>query len=174
MSEAYNIFDSTTNEQDPFASASKKVEQMRQKGNVKVNVFASKEVPQSLEEGLNYCVMFIENMQKLMEDFELTNMELRVLFYILDKMKMGNLFSINQKRLAEQFKTSAPAISRYIKNLQKKGVVVVDEDGNKFINSTLFLKGMIHKLPKEQAENALRAQQTLGMFRKTIREKKKK
>jgi len=100
-------------------------------------------------------------------------MELKVLMYILDKMKHGNMYSINQKKLSEKYNTSQPAISRYIKNLIKKNIIIEDEDKNRYINSTLFLKGNISSMKEELRDNVYKSQKTFNKYNETVKNKTK-
>jgi len=139
-------------------------------GNVKHNTFVQTESPHKLEG--DYCLMFTDNVMTLLDEYNLSIMEMKCLVYIAGKMKHGNLFQINQKFMAEQFGTSQPAISRYIKNLEKKGAVVRDDEGNRYVNTCIFFKGVIHKMQPENIRWAEKAQKTQGSFKETIRKKK--
>jgi len=148
------------------------IENERQKGDVESNTFVKRVFQHNIVSN-NYVLMFVENIEIFLDKYELTTMELKVLMYILDKMKHGNLFSISQKQLAEKYNTSQPAISRYIKNLIKKGIIIEDSDKNRYINSTLFLKGSINSMKKELRDNVYKSQQTLGQYEETVKEVKK-
>jgi len=148
------------------------VENERKKGDVQTNVFV-KRIHEHQITSNNFVLMFVENIQILLDEYELTNMELKVLMYILDKMKHGNMYSINQKKLSEKYNTSQPAISRYIKNLIKKNIIIEDEDKNRYINSTLFLKGNISSMKEELRDNVYKSQKTFNKYNETVKNKTK-
>jgi len=147
-------------------------ENERKKGDVQTNVFV-KRIHEHQITSNNFVLMFVENIQILLDEYELTNMELKVLMYILDKMKHGNMYSINQKKLSEKYNTSQPAISRYIKNLIKKNIIIEDEDKNRYINSTLFLKGNISSMKEELRDNVYKSQKTFNKYNETVKNKTK-
>jgi len=161
-----------TQQEYSFNSADEIVENERKKGDVQANVFV-KRVHEHQITSNNFVLMFVENIEILLDEYELTNMELKVLMYILDKMKHGNMFSINQKKLAEKYNTSQSAISRYIKNLIKKNLIIEDEDKNRFINSTLFLKGNISSMKQELRDNVYKSQKTFNKYNETVKNKTK-
>jgi len=154
-----------------FEKTNESVENERKNGDVTVNTFIKK-TPQHNVISNNFVLMFMDNFDMFLEKYELTNMEFKVLAYILKEMKHGNLFNISQKYLAKRYGTSQSAISRYIKNLIKKGIIIENERGSKLINSSLFMKGNIASLNQEARDNLYESQKDMGYLKPTIKEKK--
>ena len=104
----------------------------------------------------------------MLEQYNVSLVEMKIILYIVEKMEFGNLFSINQTSLAKTLKTSQSAISRSFKSLKQKHIIIEDDLKNLYINSNIFIKGNITKLDDERRENLKKACKDKGFFNKSF------
>ena len=67
-------------------------------------------------------------------------------------MEYGNLVSISQASIARELNLAKSNVSYNFKKLKAKGILI-DKDGNIYMNSNLFSKGLAHAMSKENREN---------------------
>lgn len=89
---------------------------------------------------MDYVTAYPENIRKLV-DLGLTPREFRVLFYVLEVMGWGNLFSFSQRVACDALGIDKSTMSKIFAALTRRGVLVKIE-GHHFINSNLFAKGL--------------------------------
>ena len=66
--------------------------------------------------------------------------EMKVLTYIIDKMEFGNLIAIKQSAIAKAIDIPTSNLSRCFKSLLDKNILVKDAEGNVFVNSNVITK----------------------------------
>lgn len=148
---------------DPgLSNAAKAVDNMRQKGNVKTSIYIQKDGVKSIEQ--EFAMLMLNGTEILIQECNATINELRVLFYIAKLMEYGNLFHVNQTVMAKKLKTSQSAISRTMRSLVTKKVIIIDSDGNKYINPNILIKGLPHKCAPEIRERFKKASQDGGAY----------
>ena len=130
------------------------VENLQEKGNVKVTAIIQQEKKNSLKS--EFVMAFTSNLRALAE-LNISQSELKVITYILEIMEYGNLISLNQSQIARDLDMKKSNMSVIFKKLTKKGVLI-KEKGHLFMNSNLFAKGLNHKLNTERRENLKTAQ----------------
>lgn len=74
-----------------------------------------------------YNCMYPE-FRRIVMDGELTLSELRVLFFLLDNMPWGNRIHVSQRVIADSLDMARPNVSRVIKSLIEKEIIVDDVD----------------------------------------------
>lgn len=136
----------------------KKINKMQETNPVEATTIIKEKTVRTIKKG--YVISFTENWFRVVQEVGITAIENRIICYIVDKMEYGNLVSISQKAIAESLKSSQPSISRSWKNLIEKNILIKDEEGNVFVNSNLFSKGLSTKLSKEKYQNLKNAQIT--------------
>jgi len=132
-----------------------KIYNAERKANVKN--YIKKEGVKSIAEGVTYVHAFTQNLMKIGDN--ISGAEFKILFYFCHLMQHGNLLLINfnQKSLAEDTGMSQSNVSKSLKKLKEKGILIED-NGHTFINSNLFLKGQYHSLNKDRREYVKKAQ----------------
>ncbi|HEX4852138.1 MAG TPA: replication/maintenance protein RepL, partial [Puia sp.] len=163
-----NLFD-TTEEEIPFLQEDEtqfksielndtekaKVDAMRHKGDVKVHTYIEKEKRFTIKK--EYAIAFTENWYNVVNNIGISSVELKIIFYIIDKMEYGNLISITQKSISSATGIATSNVSRCFKNLVKKGVLIKDSDGNIYMNSNLFSKGLAQNMKKDRVDSLRKA-----------------
>ena len=129
--------------------------------------------PVAIAKGAEFCLAFLGNFRQLL-DAGTTTHEMKIVAYVLEKMEFGNLVSLSQTSMANDFGCSRQAISRHFKSLEKRGFFV-KKDGHLFVNSTIFAKGLATRMDEERRHNLATAQDTRGgRFKETLKTKKPK
>ncbi|WP_227591335.1 hypothetical protein [Klebsiella aerogenes] len=72
-------------------------------------------------------------------------------------MEFGNCFHISQAKLCRDLDIKKSNMSLVFKKLKKKGIII-DKDGDLFMNSNIFLKGQAHSINAKQRPNVKKAQ----------------
>lgn len=129
--------------------------------------------PVAIEKGAAFCLAFLGNFRQLL-DAGTTTHEMKVVAYVLERMEYGNLVSLSQTAMANDFGCSRQAISKHFKSLEKRGFFV-RKDGHLFVNSTIFAKGLATRMDKERRQHLTAAQDTRGgRFAPTLKAKDKR
>ena len=129
--------------------------------------------PTSIAKGAGYCLAFLSNFRQLLAAGTTTH-EMKVVAYVLERMEYGNLVSLSQTAMANDFGCSRQAISKHFKSLEKRGFFV-RKDGHLFVNSTIFAKGLATRMDKERRQHLTAAQDTRGgRFAPTLKAKDKR
>lgn len=97
----------------------------------------------------DFVIAFTENLSKLAE-IGVNQTELRVILYILEKMKYGNLIGLNQASVCTALNLKRSNVSNVFKKLKLKQVLIEDEEKNLYMNSKLFVKGLSHRLDEDK------------------------
>lgn len=126
--------------------------------------------PISTDKNAQYVMAFLDNFMTLLAT-GITQQEMKIAAYVLKQMEFGNLVSLSQTAMAVDFKCSRQVISKHFKSLEKKGFFV-KKDGHLFVNSTIFIKGLSHKMDADRVSNLKTAHDTkAGKFAPSLRAK---
>ncbi|MBX9448130.1 hypothetical protein [Dickeya chrysanthemi] len=120
------------------------------------NIYQRKENIKSIKKDVDYVHLFTKNFECLAE-LDITKTELKVIAKILNKMEFGNLFHISQAALCRDLGIGKSNMSLIFKKLKTKGIII-DKDGDLFMNSNIFLKGQAHSINMKQRPNVKKAQ----------------
>lgn len=120
------------------------------------NVYQRKENIKSIKKDVDYVHLFTKNFECLAE-LDITKSELKVIAKILNKMEFGNLFHISQATLCRDLGIGKSNMSLIFKKLKTKSIII-DKDGDLFMNSNIFLKGQAHTINPKQRPNVKKAQ----------------
>lgn len=110
---------------------------------------------------LPFVIAYPDNLLALLAERGLSKPETRVLASILAAMEFGNLVRFSQSACAKRLDLSRSTVSRAFKALASKGVLV-EKDGNLYMNAALFQKGLPHRLNKERLASLRTATDTQG------------
>ncbi|EPR2692844.1 DNA-binding protein [Raoultella planticola] len=121
------------------------------------NIYSRKENIKSIKKDVDYVHMFTKNFQQLAE-LDISKNELKVIARILNIMEFGNCFHISQAKLCRDLDIKKSNMSLVFKKLKKKGIII-DKDGDLFMNSNIFLKGQAHSINVKQRPNVKKAQE---------------
>jgi len=139
-----------------------KVDEMQKDGDIKATVVIQSDNKVSIKN--DFVILFLENFDRLITQLKLTTTELRVLIYILKKMEYGNLLTLNQKSVCVALDMKSSNVSAIFSKLKQKGVLVLDDEKNMYINSNLVMKGLKHRLPADKRENLKKSQLENDLF----------
>lgn len=120
------------------------------------NIYSRKENIKSIKKDVDYVHMFTKNFQQLAE-LDISKNELKVIARILNIMEFGNCFHISQAKLCRDLDIKKSNMSLVFKKLKKKGIII-DKDGDLFMNFNIFLKGQAHSINAKQRPNVKKAQ----------------
>lgn len=120
------------------------------------NIYSRKENIKSIKKDVDYVHMFTRNFQQLAE-LDISKNELKVIARILNIMEFGNCFHISQAKLCRDLDIKKSNMSLVFKKLKRKGIII-DKDGDLFMNSNIFLKGQAHSINAKQRPNVKKAQ----------------
>lgn len=121
------------------------------------NIYSRKENIKSIKKDIDYVHMFTKNFQQL-ADLDISKNELKVIARILNIMEFGNCFHISQAKLCRDLDIKKSNMSLVFKKLKGKGIII-DRDGDFFMNSNIFLKGQAHSINAKQRPNVRKAQE---------------
>ncbi|HEJ9439993.1 TPA: replication/maintenance protein RepL [Proteus mirabilis] len=105
-----------------------------------------------------FVITFLDNFDRIITDYKITNSEMRVVLYMLRKMEFGNLLILKQSSVCEALNIKKANMSHIFKSLKDKNILITDEEGNLYINSNIFMKGLPHKLNKEKIRSLRKSQ----------------
>lgn len=120
------------------------------------NIYSRKENIKSIKKDVDYVHMFTKNFQQLAE-LDISKNELKVIARILNIMEFGNCFHISQAKLCRDLDIKKSNMSLVFTKLKKKGIII-NKDGDLFMNSNIFLKGQAHSINARQRPNVKKAQ----------------
>ncbi|HAT8031673.1 TPA: DNA-binding protein [Citrobacter rodentium] len=120
------------------------------------NIYSRKENIKSIKKDVDYVHMFTKKFQQLAE-LNISKNELKVIARILNIMEFGNCFHISQAKLCRDLDIKKSNMSIVFTKLKKKGIII-NKDGDLFMNSNIFLKGQAHSINAKQRPNVKKAQ----------------
>jgi len=97
-----------------------------------------------------FVITFLDNFDRVVTDYKITNAEMRVVLYMLKKMEFGNLLMLKQSAVCESLNMKKANVSIIFKKLKEKNILIEDTEKNLYINSNIFMKGLPHKLKKDK------------------------
>ena len=115
-------------------------DQMDQKG-ARPNVFISKSRMQTFNE---YAFLFATNLNLIIDRYDLTKRDIRVILKLIEYMYFGNLLSFSNTKLAADLKIDPSNLSKILKKLKKTELIVEDE-GNLYFNPHIACKGFLNE-----------------------------
>ena len=115
-------------------------DQMDQKG-ARPNVFISKSRMQTFNE---YAFLFATNLNLIIDRYDLTQRDIRVILKLIEYMYFGNLLSFSNTKLAADLKIDPSNLSKILKKLKKTELIVEDE-GNLYFNPHIACKGFLNE-----------------------------
>lgn len=121
-----------------------------------IRYIARKEGIRSIAKGVDYVHMFTKNFEQL-ANMDISSNELKVIAKILNKMEFGNCFHVSQAKLCKELNIKKSNMSIIFKKLKSKAIII-DKDGDLFMNSNIFLKGQYHTINEKQRPNVQKAQ----------------
>lgn len=157
-------------ETENFHDFNNKIEELKKTGDVEVSQHAKLKSRITFEQG--FVIAFTDNLVQFAE-LNISQNELKVVVYILQKMEYGNLISIKQSAIAGAINLDKAVVSRVFKKLHQKGILIKDEEGNEFVNSNLFAKGISTKMKKEKLDKFRKTQVENDLFKSAYIENKK-
>lgn len=90
-----------------------------------------------------FVLTFVGNLQNLLVHEKLTTSELKVLLTIVQYSSFQNVFKITQKTISNDLNISEAMVSKTMKKLREKQLILEDSTGVEYVNPYLFLKGKI-------------------------------
>lgn len=124
------------------------IEEYAREVNIKSTTTIQKDKKLSIQN--EFVITFLDNFDKIITDYKITNSEMRVILYMLKKMEFGNLLILKQTSVCDALDIKKANMSNIFKKLKDKKILIEDEDKNLYINSNIFMKGLPHKLNKEK------------------------
>lgn len=104
-----------------------------------------------------YVMLFATNLQTLLVKNKLNLTELKVLMTVVKFTQFKNVFNVTQTVIANDANMDKANVSRVMKSLRKKGLILHDEKtGVDFLNPYLFLKGSIKEFKASPIAEQLR------------------
>lgn len=122
----------------------------------------------AVKKGNHFVLAFVENMLELAR-LGVSKREWEVLAYILKQMEFGNLVAFSQAACARDLSLCTSTVSTIFKSLRTKGVLV-ETNGHLFVNSNLFMKGLMPRMKKDRAANLKAAASTAAGAFKSVME----
>lgn len=115
-------------------------EHIDQKG-ARPNVFISKNRMQTFNE---YAFLFATNLNLIIDRYDLTKRDIRVVLKLIEYMYFGNLLSFSNSKLASDLKIDPSNLSKILRKL-KKTELIVEDDGNLYFNPHIACKGFLNE-----------------------------
>lgn len=131
--------------------AKKELEEIQKDPDAKISATTIIKKDKKLSIKSEFVLAFTDNLCTL-ASLNITQNELKIITYILKAMEYGNLVSISQASIARELNLAKSNVSYNFKKLKAKGILI-DKDGNIYMNSNLFSKGLAHAMSKENREN---------------------
>ena len=131
--------------------AKKELEEMQADPDAKISATTIIKKDKKLSIKSEFVLAFTDNLCTL-ASLNITQNELKIITYILKAMEYGNLVSISQASIARELDLAKSNVSFNFKKLKAKGILL-DRDGNLYMNSNLFSKGLTHAMSQENKEH---------------------
>lgn len=173
--------DMKKNAADVLASTADLMQEKMDETNAQVNVFVSKSKMPIVNQ---FVLLFYQSFLFTIDEYNLSRNEIRTVLKILEYTQFGNLIQLSYTKLAKDLNMDKANTSRIIKKL-KAASLLIDDDGNLFLNPQIIAKGSFLKRDEIETEKLLEKgaelmKQTIGStpniltdsLRKKEREKK--
>lgn len=124
-------------------SLKKLFEDLRTRGSICLDSSATYGTKVKKDFHTQFCIDFTENWERIMFDsrFKLTMTEIKIMHFVKNRMKSGNVFTLTQKTISQETGIDQSNVSRTFSSLVKKGILKKDEGNSYFFNSNLSVKG---------------------------------
>lgn len=113
----------------------------------KLNIFKSKMKAKPNEP---FVITFYKNIGNLLSGSDLTKLDMRVLFSIIQYVSFGNVINLTQQTIADDLEIDQSQVSKSFKRLEKAGVIF-KEKGSLFLNPNYLVKGDLYKSKQGEA-----------------------
>lgn len=128
-----------------LTNTSEKLQEKMDQTGCHPNVFIIPEKTKFLNE---FVLLFIENFEFIIDEYNLSKNDIRVIIKILKNMKFGNLISLSNSALATDLRMDKSNVSKILKKLRKTELII-DKDGSLFFNPHIAAKGSMKKRQEE-------------------------
>lgn len=98
-----------------------------------------------------FSLLFHSNLKYLIQEYNLKTTEIVALLQINEYMQYGNLIQMSYSKLARDIGIDPRNITRTIKKL-KACKIIIEKDGNSYINPQVIIKGRFRKKDEESNE----------------------
>lgn len=122
-----------------------------------------------------FVLTFYKNLANAFSSNELTKLDVRVLFTVIQYVSFGNVINLTQQTIAEDLKIDQSQVSKSFKRLEKSGIIY-REKSSLFLNPNYLCKGDLFKSKETEAYKNVRNNlyKELGEFIKDPTELEKK
>lgn len=122
---------------DTLAEVAERVQEQIDKHNTNISIFTGSTKMHIIN---NYALLFHTAFLQTIDDYNLSLNDVRVMLKIIELMKFGNLVHMSWTKIAKDLKIIPKNMSRYINKL-KQAKLIIDDDGNIFLNPQIIAKG---------------------------------
>lgn len=122
---------------ETFTEVAEKIQEQMDKGNTRISVFTGASKMPIIN---NYALLFHTAFLQTIDDYNLALNDVRVMLKIIELMKFGNIVHISWTKVAKDLKILPKNMTRHINKL-KKAKLLLDDDGNIFLNPQIIAKG---------------------------------
>lgn len=98
-----------------------------------------------------FVILFQNEFFLTIEQYKLTQTDLRVMFRILYYISYGNCINLERKILCKDLNIDKSRLSRSFKNLHDCGLLITTEAGT-FLNPQIIVKGSLKNFTKEEQQ----------------------
>ena len=119
-----------------------------------VNLIHSK---RTIKTNKPFAMVFYTNFSDLLEEFNLGQTDLRVLFKVLEYVSFRNVISLTQKTIADELNLTVPQVNRSYKKLES-AKIFYKHKGSIFLNPKYLVKGNLKDNKESDAYIAIRNQ----------------
>ena len=119
--------------------------------NAQINVFTAKAKMPVVNQ---FVLLFYQSFLHTIDEYNLSRNEIRCLLKILEYTQFGNLIQLSFAKVGKDLNINRANISRIIKKL-KEAKLLMDDDGNMFLNPQIIAKGNFLKKDDEESEKLL-------------------
>lgn len=136
---------------ETFTEVAEKIQEQIDQGNTQISVFTSATKMPIIN---NYALLFHTAFLQTIDEYKLTLNDIRVMLKIIELMRFGNLVHISWTKIAKELKIMPKNMSRHINKL-KKANLLLDDEGNIFLNPQIIAKGKFLQKGDENLVNLL-------------------
>lgn len=104
-----------------------------------------------------FAMVFYTNFSDLLAEFNLSQIDLRVLFKVLEYVSFRNVISLTQKTIADELDLTIPQVNRSYKKLENSKIFYKHK-GSIFLNPKYMVKGNLKDNKESDAYIAIRNQ----------------
>lgn len=142
---------SQNNAHDVLATMTEGLQDKMDETNSKVNVFVARAKMPIVNQ---FVLLFYQSFLFTIDEYNLSRNEIRTILKILEYAQFGNLIQLSYTKLAKDLGMDKSNCSKIMKKLKTTGLLI-DEDGNMFLNPQIIAKGNFLKLDEIENERLL-------------------